>query len=106
MTKRSQPAEPLVVVCDEETKRVFAGTLNQDQDGVNPGAQDVTDSAVVAIADLVFWRGGALEIKLDDDNSYQIEVVRIGRTRDGGRIALLPDGTVQGLPDDFRGRIV
>lgn len=90
----------LGVKFNEQSRRIFVGTMNDAQDDLLDEKQDVTSTAVVAVADYVFAGTGAIEIDFDDDTAYRIEVVKVGRTRSGDRIALLPGSTVVGLPDD------
>lgn len=101
MTARdgAEAREDLGVVFNEQSGQVVIGRLNQADDDLLDEIQDVTDTAVVAVADFVFQRGGAVTVSLGGDDSYQIEVVRVGRSG-GHRIAILPGSEIVGLPDD------
>lgn len=90
----------LGVKFDEESRRIVVGTMNDAQDDLLDQRADVTDTAVVAVADYVFAGTGVLEVKLHDGTAYRIEVAKIGRSRAGGRIAILPGSTIVGLPDE------
>jgi hypothetical protein len=89
----------LGVKFDEQSRQILAGRMNDAKDELLDETEDVTNTAVVAVADYVFAGTGAVEIKLEDDTAYRIEVVKIGRTRSGSRIALLPGSAVVGSPD-------
>ncbi|NTY62153.1 DUF7446 family protein [Mycolicibacterium sphagni] len=90
----------LGVKFDEPSRRILVGTMNDAQDDLLDEKEDVTSTAVVAVADYVFAGTGAIEVNLGDDTAYRIEVVKIGRTRSGDRIALLPGSGIVGLPGD------
>jgi len=82
--------------------RVFAGPVNDDQTELLAGADDVTDNAVLAVAEYVLRSyDGALEVDYDDGTTYQILVVKRGRPQaDGGRYEVHPGGWAEGrLPD-------
>lgn len=93
------PRGNLGVVFNEQSGQVVVGRLNKAEDDLLDEIQGVTDTAVVAVADFVFQRGGALTVGLGGDNAYQIEVVRVGRSG-GHRIAILPGSEIVGLPDE------
>jgi hypothetical protein len=95
----ARTGENLGVVFNEQSRRIVVGRLTEAEDDLLDEIQDVTDTAVVAVADFVFQRGGAVTVGLGGDDSYQIEVVRVGRGR-AGRIAILPGSEIVGLPDD------
>lgn len=90
----------LGVKFNEHSQRIVVGMMNDAQDDLIDEKEDVTDTAVVAVADYVFARTGSVELKLEDDTAYRIEVVKIGRSRSGGRIAILPGSTIVGLPEE------
>lgn len=95
----SPPGETLGVKFNEQSHRIVVGTMNDAQDDLLDEQDDVTDTAVVAVADYMFARTGSIAIKFDDDTAYQIQVTKIGRTRSGDRIVLLPGSTIAGLPE-------
>ncbi|WP_458796437.1 DUF7446 family protein [Mycobacteroides abscessus] len=80
------------------SKRVVAGRINAAQDSLIGDADDVTDTAVRAVAEYVIHAfDGALETEYDDGVTYQIQVVKIGpRRRNGGRYGLHPGGMIVG----------
>ncbi|XTP38567.1 DUF7446 family protein (plasmid) [Mycobacterium sp. TJFP1] len=84
----------------EQSRKIHVGTMNEAHDGLVDEMEDVTSTAVVAVADYVFAGTGAVEVNLDDGSAYRIEVVKIGSSsRSGHRIALLPGSEIVGLPD-------
>lgn len=80
-----------------QSGRVVAGEFNEAQTDLNPGAEDVTDNAVLAVSEYVLRVfDGALEVDYDDGIIYQIQVVKLGPTRaDGTRVGLHPGGWVR-----------
>lgn len=80
------------------SKRVVAGRINLAQDSLIGETDDVTDTAVRAVAEYVIHAfDGALETEYEDGVTYQIQVVKIGqRRRDGGRYGLQPGGMIVG----------
>lgn len=83
------------------SKRVVAGRVNVAQDSLIGETDDVTDTAVRAVAEYVIHAfDGALETEYEDGVTYQIQVVKIGqRRRDGGRYGLHPGGMIVGYGD-------
>lgn len=79
-----------------QSGRVVAGEFNDAQTDLIPGAEDVTDNAVAAVAEYVLGVfDGALEVDYDDGITYQIHVAKLGPTRaDGTRVGLYPGGWV------------
>ena len=86
------------VQLDAQSGRVVAGRVDEDQVDLLAGKEDVTDNAVLAVAEYVLRSfGGALEVDYDDGITYQIQVVKIGRPHsDGTRYGLHPDGLIVG----------
>ncbi|AQA07023.1 hypothetical protein BVC93_31515 (plasmid) [Mycobacterium sp. MS1601] len=74
--------------------------MNEAHDGLVDEMEDVTSTAVVAVADYVFAGTGAVEVNLDDGSAYRIEVVKVGSSRSGHRTALLPGSAIVELPDN------
>lgn len=95
-----RPGHQLGVKFNDQSRRIFVGKMNDAQDDLLDEKQDVTSTAVVAVADYVFAGTGAIEVNFEDDTAYRIEVVKVGRTRSGDRIALLPGSAIVGFPDD------
>ena len=81
-----------------QSGRVFGGPVNEDGTGLVPEAQDVTDAAVLAVAEYVLRSfDGALEVEYPDGPTYRIQVVKVGTPHaDGTRYAVHPDGYVVG----------
>lgn len=81
-----------------QSGRVFGGPVNEDGTGLLAGAEDVTDNAVLAVAEYVLRSfDGAVEIDYPDGPTYQIQVVEVGKPdKDGTRYAVHPDGYVVG----------
>ncbi len=86
------------VQLDAQSGRVVAGRVNEAQDDLLAGKEDVTDNAVLAVAEYVLRSyDGALEVDYDDGITYQIQVVKIGQPQsDGTRYGLHPDGMIVG----------
>ena len=86
------------VQLDAELNQVVAGRMNEAQDALLAGKEDVTATAVLAVAEYVVRNSdGALEIDYDDGITYQIQVVKIGqRHPDGARYGLHPGGVIVG----------
>lgn len=86
---------PLGVVFNEQSRKIHVGTMNEAHDELLDEMEDVTSTAVVAVADYVFAGTGAVDVNLDDGSAYRIEVVKIGSpSRSGHRIALLPGSAI------------
>lgn len=81
-----------------QSKRVVAGRINEAQDSLVGETDDVTDNAVLAVAEYIIHAfDGALETECDDGVTYQIQVVKIGqRHPDGSRYGLHPGGLIVG----------
>lgn len=91
----------LGVVFDEQAGQICVGILNEGLDEVvEIEDDDVTATAVVAVADYVFARGGAVEFSVDADTTFEVQVVKVGKMRDGSRVAILPGAQIVGLADD------
>ncbi len=101
-TEEFPPDEPgtLGVVFNEQSRRIFVGPINETLDGLSEEIRDVTSSAAVAVADYVFARGGLVQVHLDADSAYRVEVVKVGRTHGGHPIAIHPDGLIVGMADE------
>ncbi|WP_442929119.1 DUF7446 family protein [Mycobacterium sp. MS1601] len=91
---------PLGVVFSEQSRTIHVGPMNEAHDGLVDEMEDVTSTAVVAVADYVFAGTGAVEVNLDDGSAYRIEVVKVGSSRSGHRTALLPGSAIVELPDN------
>lgn len=57
---------PLGVVFNEQSRTIHVGPMNEAHDELLDEREDVTSTAVVAVADYVFAGTGAVEVKLDD----------------------------------------
>ncbi len=86
--------------------RVFGGPVTEGQTELMVGAEDVTDNAVLAVAEYVLRSyDGALEVEYADGTIYQIQVVKIGQPQaDGTRYEVRPDGYVVGHIADPQSR--
>jgi len=82
-----------------KTNRIVAGHLNETGDDLDGATSDVTDNAVMAVAEYVI-RGyeSALEVDYDDGVTYRIVVTKIGPPDPvtGMRTGLLPTGEIVG----------
>lgn len=83
---------------NEKAGRVFGGPVDEDGAALLAGAEDVTDDAVLAVAEHVLQSyDGALQVDYANGFSYQIQVVKIGKPQaDGTRYELHPGGYVVG----------
>lgn len=66
----------LGVVCDKHTNRIFVGTCNETLNGLNDVQQEVTKTALAAVASFVHARGGAVQFSTEGF-IYQVQVVKI-----------------------------
>lgn len=84
------------VQLDAESNQIVAGRMNKAQDALLAGKEDVTDMAVLSVAEYVVRNfDGAAEIEYEDGITYQIQVVKIGqRHPNGARYGLYPGGVI------------
>lgn len=82
-----------------DTGRVMAGTVNDEQTDLTEDREDVTDNAVLSVAEYVLRQfDGAVQVDYDGGLTYQISVTKIGPPdpTNGMRYGLHPDGRVVG----------
>ncbi len=90
-----------------KTNRIEAGQINEAGEDLDGATSDVTDNAVMAVAEYII-RGfeSALEVDYDDGVTYRILVTKIGPPdpATGMRTGLLPNGDLVGYaPTPYQG---
>ena len=94
----AEQVKNFAVQLDGQLGQIFTGQVDASGSELLSNKEDVTDNAVLAVAEYVLRSfDGALEIDYDDGITYQIQVVKIGQPQhDGSRYGLHPGGMIVG----------